>query len=167
MANIYKYLLGIGLVLVLVSLIFYIPHERGPSVTVGDVRYSVLLADTLALQIKGLSGHPGLDENEGMLFVFEDSIERSFWMKDMKFDLDLIWISNNKVIEITQNVLKPKQDTPDNRLQTYTSQDDIDMVLEVNAGDAQKFNINVGNTIQCEDTFRARFSICIGQNDYG
>jgi uncharacterized membrane protein (UPF0127 family) len=142
MANIYKYLLGIGLVLVLVSLIFYIPHERGPSVTVGDVRYSVLLADTLALQIKGLSGHPGLDENEGMLFVFEDSIERSFWMKDMNFSIDIIWIDENfKVVGFVERA------TPESYPQSFSSLVPVQYVLEVNAGDVAKKGIEVGDIV--------------------
>src|SRR5438105_2667421 len=53
---------------------------------------------------KGLSGRDNMETNQGMLFDFSSNPSApSFWMKDMKFDLDLIWISNNKIISITKN----------------------------------------------------------------
>ena len=48
--------------------------------------------------IKGLSSKSSLKENEGMLFVLNSSSRRGFWMKDMKFAIDVIWLNENKEI---------------------------------------------------------------------
>ncbi len=58
----------------------------------------VELAVTDEEQIKGLSGRESLEDNKGMLFVMEREGIHSFWMKDMLFSLDIIWISNNGTV---------------------------------------------------------------------
>lgn len=116
-------------------------------------------ANTLCTQIvrsqeekeKGLSGRNPLTENQSMLFDFTNSLNRQpgFWMKDMKFDLDLIWIKNDKVFAITENVSAPKneKENMDNNLQLYYPPKEIDAVLEVNAGWSKKNNLKVGDKL--------------------
>src|SRR5215203_893119 len=61
----------------------------------------VLVADisvTNEQRTKGLSVKDGLAENEAMLFVFDNEAEHTFWMKDMKFPIDIIWIDSDKTI---------------------------------------------------------------------
>src|SRR5882672_5260542 len=53
-------------------------------------------ADTDALRTLGLSGHSPLAADEGMLFIFPAPGEYGFWMKDMLFPLDLVWIAADK-----------------------------------------------------------------------
>jgi uncharacterized membrane protein (UPF0127 family) len=67
-------------------------------------------------------------------------------MKGMKFDLDLIWIKNNRVIGITSNVPHPKNENDE--LPLYPPPSEIDMVLEVASGFSEKNNIAVGDTIR-------------------
>lgn len=94
----------------------------------------------------GLSGRDKIGA-DGMLFVFGQPRRPVFWMKEMKFNLDLIWINEGKIVEITPNVPAPAVTTPLYELPTYTPQQAVDMVLEVEAGNAKLWNVQAGDTI--------------------
>lgn len=79
-----------------------------------------------------------------MYFVLGEKKIATFWMKDMLFSLDIIWIDNGKIVGINKNVSVPKNDI----IPTYTSTQPITHVLEVNAGFASKHNIEVGSTVE-------------------
>ena len=65
----------------------------------------VELALTMQAQAQGLSGRKILEENEGMLFVFKNSGRYSFWMKDMNFPIDILWIGDDfQVVGIEKNI---------------------------------------------------------------
>jgi len=105
---------------------------------------NVEIADTAAKRAKGLSGRKSLAENSGMFFVFNRPDYYSFWMKDMNFSLDFIWINGNEIVEITRNV-KPEDYQPPNSL---VPKNKIDKVLEVNAGVAQQNGIQEGDKLE-------------------
>ena len=68
---------------------------------IGDKKIGVQIADTAEKRKNGLSGITSLKENSGMLFVFDTKgASPLFWMKDMLIPLDLIWISNGKIVQI-------------------------------------------------------------------
>lgn len=116
-------------------------------VSLGDKKINVEIADTETKRQLGLGKRRSLPENQGMLFIFEKKqVFVNFWMKDMQFPIDIIWISNGKVIMIDKNVpIEPG--VPDNKLTIYTTTQPIDYVLEVNSGFAQKNNINTGDLV--------------------
>lgn len=117
-------------------------------ITVGTTGVMVQIANNDATRSKGLGGVTQMPPAQGMLFVFDSKqITPSFWMKDMQIPLDFIWISKNKVAEITANVPAPLPNTPDNQLKVYTPSEPIDYVLEVNSGFASKNNIKVGDSV--------------------
>jgi uncharacterized membrane protein (UPF0127 family) len=101
------------------------------------------IADTSQKRNQGLSGRASLPRNQGMLFIFDRPDRHSFWMKDMNFPLDFVWINKNRVIEITENVRPPDFQPP----QSLTPKNPADMVLEINAGLAKKINIKIGDKI--------------------
>ena len=101
------------------------------------------ISDNPFKKTKGLSGRDFLPENQGMLFVYNKEDYYSFWMKNMNFPLDFIWINNNRVVEITENVL-PKDYQPPKILRPSQK---VNMVLEVNAGFAKKNNIKTGDIV--------------------
>ena len=69
----------------------------------------------------------------------------SFWMKEMRFPLDFVWISEECfVVDITPDVPHPAPDTPDSQLISYSSQELAAFTLEVNAGEADDNGITVG-----------------------
>jgi uncharacterized protein len=93
---------------------------------------------------KGLSGREKLTESQGMLFVLSNNIIPSFWMKEMNFPLDIIWINDNKIVDISQNVPIPDSS---GYLPTFKPCCPSNFVLEVNAGFALKNNIKIGDGI--------------------
>jgi len=96
--------------------------------------------------VQGLSGRDEIG-TDGMLFVFDQPSIHQFWMKEMKFDLDLVWIKEMKIVEITENVPAPDFNMPLNQLPTYAPSQPVDMVLEVEADNVQKWKLSVGDEI--------------------
>ena len=117
-------------------------------ITVGETKLNVEIADTKSKREVGLGGRSTLDQNVGMLFVFDSKqVTPSFWMKDMLIPLDIIWISGGKVVKIDKNIQAPISGTPDSKLAIYNPGQPIDYVLEVNAGFSDTNNVKVGDSI--------------------
>ena len=95
----------------------------------------------------GLSGREGLGMENGMLFVFQDYEYPSIWMKDMKFPIDIIWISGNQVVDFEENAQAPASTTPDFALQVYRPDTRANLVLEVSAGFVQENDIRIGDSL--------------------
>jgi len=120
-------------------------------VTIGGISLEVEKATTAKERETGLSGRSSLGNNEGMLFFLEnkDSIP-IFWMKGMKFNLDIIWIKSAKVTQIDKNVLAPEEDAPDAQLKRYSPKEPVEYVLEVNSGFCDENKIKVGDPVQIQ-----------------
>ena len=100
------------------------------------------------LMSKGLSVKNQLRENESMLFVFEEPLRHTFWMKDMKFPIDIIWLdSNGKIVHIEENLMPCPLVLI---CPSYAPNADSQYVLETIAGFAQRHNISLGTTIKFE-----------------
>lgn len=95
---------------------------------------------------QGLSGKEKLAKNKGMLFVFPKEDKYSFWMKDMRFSIDIIWINNDKIIHIEENLPIPTT----NYLEEYSPEEPARYVLEINAGLSQKYGFKVGDTVKLD-----------------
>ena len=118
------------------------------SIKVGDQQLEVEIMQTLEEQRRGLSGRASLANDHGMLFVYSNPALYKFWMKDMLFPLDIIWINNGKVIEITDNVPPPEQNADISQLPTYSPLQPVTGVLEVSAGYVKKHNIIIGDQVE-------------------
>ena len=119
---------------------------------VNEARINVLFADTPQERAAGLSGYPGLPEDAGMLFVFPEPRQPSFWMRGVLFALDLIWIRDGMVVQINASVPPPPPNTPDDQLPRYQPTEPITHVLELAAGSAARYGITVGDrVIHCTD----------------
>lgn len=116
------------------------------SVQISGQEVFVDLAITGEQKMQGLSGKTGLGEDEGMLFVFDTVGKYTFWMKDMKFPIDIIWIDGDladlRVVYIEKNA-KPES-YPD----VFSGTVDSRYVLEVNAGFSEKNNLKVGDKVE-------------------
>lgn len=123
---------------------FQPPTYEGPLVRINDVSIPVELATSTEAVTKGLSGRPSLDEDAGMLFVFDFPYRYRFWMPEMNFPLDMIWIENGRVADITENAtnnfdpLAPV---------FYQPNVPVHYVLEVNAGFAKKHNLKIDDQV--------------------
>jgi uncharacterized protein len=121
------------------------------TVTIGDAIFAVELAVTPQQQAQGLSGRPGLAPGIGMLFIFESEGLHSFWMKDMRFPLDMVWISaEHAVVDITEDVLPPDPGQTTSDLPTYMPVEPAQYVLEINAGEAESADIRIGDLVEFE-----------------
>lgn len=119
------------------------PEARFSSVQIGNKVFEVEIADTSIAQMRGLSGREPLDENQGMLFVFDKPSKQSFWMMGMKFPLDIIWISGDTIVGIEKNAPIPSGIS----IPIFYSPENVDKVLEINAGLADSKNIKVGDKL--------------------
>ncbi len=128
------------------------PPLATESLTVDGAQFSVEIASTSVEQTRGLSYRPSLGVNDGMLFLFGTGSTQTFWMKDMNFPLDMIWISGDTIAGFTANIPAPASGTPLWELIVYPSPPDVDKVLEVNAGTVAKYNIKVGDTVSIGPT---------------
>ena len=127
------------------------------TVKIGNASIKTEVADSDAKKQKGLSGRSSLDKNSGMLFIMNNKVIPTFWMKDMKFAIDIIWIlsssgdvKDGKIIQIDKNAEAPKAGTSDSNLNRYSPKSAVDYVLEVNSGYSDSNNIKVGDSVLIE-----------------
>ncbi len=123
--------------------------ELNSSVIIGGAVFPAELAVTSAERTMGLSDRDGLEPGTGMLFIFEDRVASSFWMRKVRFSLDFVWISEDcRVVEITADVPFPKPETPTSSLPSYRPSDPAAYNFEINAGEASEFGISVGDAVR-------------------
>ena len=106
------------------------------NIKIGSKEYLVKLAETEEQKEKGLQGVTELPENEGMLFIFNDPDEVSFWMKDTQIPLDIIFINEDLTV-ISVHKGEPESEQ-------YITENNVLFVLEVN----QNSGIKEGDEIE-------------------
>jgi uncharacterized membrane protein (UPF0127 family) len=117
----------------------------GERVCLRKACFSVDVMRTDAERARGLMSRQGLDEGQGMFFVFNAQDVYPFWMKNMFFAIDILWIDKNKrVVHIESNVAPCIVDP----CPVYTPAAKAMYVLEIPAGDAVKNGITVGDTLR-------------------
>lgn len=136
----------------LVSLLFLVLSGCGRSMhlpkkelKLGGQRIFVEVANTPEARTKGLSNRKKLCVNCGMLFLFGGAGQYEFWMKDMSFPLDIVWLSGGEIKEISPNVPKPVSDQP---IAQVAPSEPIDQVLEIRAGQAQVWGLKPGQKLE-------------------
>ena len=98
---------------------------------------------------QGLSGREFLPAGTGMLFIYEQEDNRTFWMPDMRFPLDMVWIGGNcEVADITLNAPIPLPGQSRNDLPRFSPSAPAQYVLEINAGEFESQGINVGDSVR-------------------
>ena len=148
-------LIIVGLVILLIAGILLFKNVSGSplngligkqgKVTIQKQTFTVSLAQTDKEKQIGLSGKKSLADNKGMLFPFDKADYYPFWMKDMEFPIDIIYIHNKKIVTIISNAPAPKSKT--DTLPVYSPTEPADNVLEVSAGTAAKYHFAVGDTV--------------------
>lgn len=109
------------------------------TIHVGSASVVVEVADTETARELGLSGHAPLADGQGMLFVFDQDALWGFWMKDMRFAIDILWLdSSGRVVTIAANV------SPDSYPQTFYPKMPARYVVELPAGYAAAHSIAEG-----------------------
>src|SRR3989338_2930789 len=113
------------------------------TVQVGGKTVRVTVADTPETRQKGLGGRNGLAPDEGMLFIFPQDGKYGFWMKDMKFPIDMLLLSGiRRVVYMAQNV------SPDTYPEVFAPTRPARYVLELPAGYAKAYTVGVGDEVR-------------------
>ena len=109
---------------------------------IDDQAYLVAFAQTAAQQTQGLSDTACLPPDNAMLFIYDQPEVSAFWMKDMRYSLDIIWLDDaGKIISIAASA------TPESYPQTFQPSAPAKYVLEVVAGEAQRRGWQPGQTL--------------------
>jgi uncharacterized membrane protein (UPF0127 family) len=117
-------------------------------ITVGGAPLTVELATDPASQARGLGYRDSLTPGSGMLFVFDGPRTRSFWMKGMRFCLDIVWIENGMIQGAAESVCPQPADTADADIPAYLSPVPVTYVLEVPAGWLAANGFGVGTPVE-------------------
>lgn len=112
-------------------------------VFLGNSEIVVNVVDTPEGREKGLSGHKSLESNEGMLFIFPEEKQHGFWMKEMLFPIDIIWLDSKKrIIYVKENA------KPESYPEVYTPSTAAQFVLEVPEGFFAQHHLKVGDSLE-------------------
>lgn len=116
-------------------------------ITIGDKKYKVEIADTPEKQEKGLMGRKSLPEDQGMLFIYDEPQDLSYWMKNTLISLDIIFIDDDmEVVSVKQG--QPMSEEP-------ITEDDVQYVLEVNSNSG----IEEGDQLVIKDSDDKEYSM--------
>ncbi len=135
-----------------VAAIYIKPFSLGiakKNLAVGSQTFEVGIADNAVTRAKGLSGRPSLAEKEGLYFIFSSPGNNGFWMKDMNFPIDIVWISGGRVIGFSEN-LQPEPNKSIFSLPVYYPPGAVDRVLEINAGAVAKYGLQAGDAVNLQ-----------------
>ena len=119
------------------------------TIVVGERPVRVEVARTTEEQTLGLGYRDGLEPDSGMLFVYEEAWEQSFWMKGMRFCLDIVWIEGGRIVGAMERICPAPAGAPEDDIPRTRSPEPVRFVLEVPAGwlDAHGFAVGTQVTI--------------------
>ena len=152
--KIWKKMLAIVICLVIFGIVSAVVYKKQTShldkyenktteIILGQERFSAEIVKSSEEREKGLSGRKSLCQKCAMIFLFEDSAARSFWMKDMHFDLDILWINKDKIVEISPNI---SHENGEREVINFVGK--ANKVIEINAGMSEMLGLRVGDELQ-------------------
>ena len=112
-------------------------------VTIGIHRVQVEVANTPERMSRGLSGRASLAKGQGMIFPYAQADRHGFWMYDMHFDIDIVWIRDGRIVDVTSRA----PHDPPGELPVYRPGVPADLVLEVPAGTAEELGWKIGDRV--------------------
>lgn len=120
------------------------PTQTTPKafISTGNIRIPVTIADTVHERERGLSGTASLQAGTGTLFIFPKAGMYGFWMKDMQYPLDIVWIDDMWKVVGVQTA------SPDSYPTVFYPPSDVRYVLEINAKEATVDNLLIGTELQ-------------------
>jgi len=142
MRNGFAYLLGVTIA---ASLAACSARATGPSVELKGQRFDVEIADTEPARERGLMFRESMPADHGMLFLFDDNAVRTFWMKNCRMPLDILYFDEKyKLVSVQQRVPACRSEP----CPVYPSEGAAKYVLELNAGVADKLGVKPGDEIK-------------------
>lgn len=144
-ASMKKIMLAI-LCFVLLGIVMYL-RSLETYIRVGNTSLKIEVARTPAAIEQGLSDRNEIG-SDGMLFVLPSKTIPAFWMKDMRFPLDFVWIDGNIVVDITEHVSNPAPNTQKKDLPLYRPKQAVTHVLELPDGAVNRYTLKIGDAVQ-------------------
>ena len=132
------------------------PGTAGQSNAACAVSVETPTGATLALEVaadpvsrtRGLGGRDGLAAGTAMALAFPQPVTVAIWMKDMRFDLDVVWVRGDRVVDLYEEMPAPEPGTPDKELPVYVGQAPADVVLELAGGTARALGLEPGARVR-------------------
>ena len=121
-------------------------YANGTVSLAGQTVQVEVAADESTRQL-GLGNRSALGLNQGMWFVFDRADNYNFWMKGMRFAIDIIWIDQGRVVDIASNV-QPRVSVKDKDLFIYVPKSPANRVLELTAGWAGQHGLKIGDSVE-------------------
>ena len=119
-------------------------YAHATVITPKGVSIPVEVSDTPEKRSLGLGKRDKLEKGWGMLFVFEKRIPHSFWMKNMRFPIDIIWLDNQRIVELAENVPPPQEGESPKVMEPRLPSN---FVLEIESGRARALGLKVGQKL--------------------
>ncbi len=127
------------------------PVRDTATITVGDDTLDAELSVTPVQQTLGLGYRNVLLDGRGMLFVNDAAEPRTFWMKGMRFCIDIVWIEGGEITGAAESVCPDPAGTPDGEKARYHSDAPVTYVLELPAGWLARHGYGAGTPVQIPD----------------
>jgi uncharacterized protein len=133
------------------------PELPTAEITIGGEPLLVDVAVNISERARGLGYRPGLQEGTGMLFIDDATEPQSFWMKGMRFCIDIIWITGERVAGASENACPDPAGTADADRASYSSPVPVRYIVEVPAGWMAEHGIGPGAPVTGVLEAAARF----------
>lgn len=118
---------------------------RTTSLKLGGATFELDIADTSAKKERGLGGRPALAADRGMVFPYDQAGRLCFWMKGMRFAIDILWLdSAKKVISVEKSL------SPNTYPQTFCPDQPAQYVVELPAGASDRVSVKIGDILPLE-----------------
>lgn len=119
------------------------PYRTDKVISINGSDFNTEVANTTEQKDKGLSGRPCILPNQAMLFTFSKDGHYAFWMKDMKFPVDVVWITSGHRIAAIERNFAPST-YPERRGNKLPAQ----YVLELKANRTQELDASIGTIVR-------------------
>ncbi|MEK7518109.1 MAG: DUF192 domain-containing protein [Patescibacteria group bacterium] len=121
--------------------------QKNSKATINNNAFQLIVVNTPKEMEIGLSETTSLPQDKGMLFLFKSPGYHSFWMKNMKIPIDIIFINKDKIVTIFSKVNPPSNESPT----IYRPDEPSDKVLEINSGLSEKYDFKKGDKVVLEN----------------
>lgn len=138
------FIIIVFLALALTGLIISLNFKKSPTAKIEGKTFKLLVAKSEEDKQVGLSKYHRLPENTGMIFLFDKPGFYSFWMKNMNFPIDILYINGDRIVTIYKNQKPAESGNPP----VLNPKEESDKVLEINAGLSDRYKIEEGDKVE-------------------
>ena len=142
-----KFRISVGLMICLTLTIISNSCIANPSLSIREAHFELTLAITPEEHAKGLMQQTHLNEQQGMLFIYQQPQHLSFWMKNTKIPLDILFFDEaGQLLEIHKEI-PPCAKTP---CKTYENKHPAQYILEIRGGLSDKHHLKPGDVFELD-----------------